>query len=292
MRPTAALAGAVATAALCSGCGLTWIPYDVTPTPMPPPVVAAEPTPSVTPTPEVEAYSGELGKKAKCVTLKATWLEFFEAKGLVGGAVTYPRGAMVKANGDWWAVAVATQVNPNSVGKTSSNVAPFAYFVSTEPTDEDGYDRAFTRPVSTEEGGEALDMARTCLAKVPTPKPTPPPGSPATYTGKLARGAKCTAVSPAMLGRLQEVGQVGGAITYPRGEMVRANGKWWTVAVATQVNPNSAGLSADDVPATAVFVTNAPSYKASSKARIVYFPLNPTKRDTSAAKALKCLAAG
>ncbi len=135
-------------------------------------------------------------------------------------------------------------------------------------------------------------MARKCLGKVPTPKPTPPPGSPATYTGKLARGAKCAAVPAAMLGRLQDVGQVGGAITYSRGQMVRANGKWWTVAVATQVNPNSAGLSADNVPATAVFVTNAPSYKASSKARTVYFPLKPTKRDTAAARALKCLAAG
>lgn len=284
-------------AALCSGCGLSWIPYDETPPPVPPavrpePTPSATSTPSATPTPDADRYTGKLGKRAGCVTLTASWLDFFEDKGLVGGAVTYPRGAMVKANGDWWAVAVATQVNPNSDGRTSGNVEPFAYFISTRPSHEDDFDRTVTRPVSSEEGGQALKKARTCLAKVPMPKPTPPPGSPATYTGKLAKGATCTSVPAAMLARLQDVGQVGGAITYPRGQMVRANGKWWTVAVATQVNPNSAGLSADNVPATAVFVTNDPSYKASSKARIVYFPLNPTKRDTAAAKALKCLSAG
>jgi hypothetical protein len=35
-----------------------------------------------------------------------------------------------------------------------------------------------------------------------------------------------------LLSRLEELGKVGGAITYSRGQMVRANKSWWTVAVA------------------------------------------------------------
>ncbi len=74
--------------------------------------------------------------------------------------------------------------------------------------------------------------------------------------------------------------------------MVRANRTWWTVAVATEVHPNNSGLTRDNVPATALFVTNDPSLRESSRARVVYFPLKPTKRDTAAARALKCLGAG
>lgn len=92
-----------------------------------------------------------------------------------------------------------------------------------------------------------------------------------------------------MLAHLRQVGQVGGAVTFPRGEMVRANRTWWTVAVATQVNANGSGLKPGDVPAVQYFVTNAPSYKKSSKARIVYFPLKPTKKDTASVKARGCL---
>lgn len=293
MRPVVGLAGAVAAAVLCSGCGLAWIPYDETPVPTPPPTTTRPaPTPTPTPTPDEDAYTGALAEDATCVRLDAQALAYFEDKGLVGGAITYPRGAMVKANADWWTVAVATQVNPNDMGLTAENADPFAYFISTMPARGDEFDRSTTRRLPPSWGGAALARAQECLAKVPTPKPTPPAWSPDTYTGKLAKGAKCTTVPDAMLHQLEAVGGVGAAVTYPRGQMVRANQKWWTVAVATQVHPNSAGLNRDNVPATALFVTNDPSYKASSKARIVYFPLKPAKRDTAAAKALACLGAG
>lgn len=289
MRPLVRLAGAALAAVLCSGCGLAWIPYDETPPPSPRPT-ARRTEPAPTPTPDPDAYTGKVAAGARCVTLDQETLAFFEDKALVGGAITYPRGAMVRSNADWWTVAVATQVNPNNSGLTAADVKPFAYFISTMPTVGDGFDLTMTRQVSTGSGGEALKRAQDCLAKVPTPKPTPPPGSPDTYTGKLAKGATCRPVPAGMLAHLEDVGRVGAAVTYPRGQMVRANGKWWTVAVATQVNPNSAGLNPDNVAKTALFVTNDPSYKASTKARIVYFPLNPAKRDTAAAKALKCLA--
>ena len=290
MRPLVGLAGAAVVAVLCSGCGLAWIPYDETPVPTPvPSTTRPEPTP--TPTPDDDAYTGALAPDAGCVRLDAAALAYFEDKGLVGGAITYPRGAMVKANADWWTVAVATQVNPNSDGRTTDNVDPFVFFISTRPAGDD-FDRATTRRLAEAGGGEALTRARECLAKVPTPRPTPSPGSPDTYTGKLAKGAKCTTVPAAMLDQLEAVGRVGGAVTYPRGRMVRANRTWWTVAVATEVHPNNSGLTRDNVPATALFVTNDPSYKESSNARIVYFPLQPTRRDTAAARALKCLGAG
>lgn len=293
MRPGVRLAGAVAAAVLCSGCGLAWIPYDETPLPTPPPsTTRPAPSPASTPTPDEDAYTGTLAADATCVRLDADTLAHFEDKGLVGGAITYPRGAMVKANADWWTVAVATRVHPNTIDLTAGNVDPFAYFISTMPARDDEYDRTTTLRLSPSWGGEALTMARKCLAKVPTPRPTPPPWSPDTYTGKLAKGAKCTTVPDSVLDQLEAVGGVGAAVTYPRGEMVRANRKWWTVAVATQVHPNSAGLTSANVPTTALFVTNDPSYKTSSKARIVYFPLKPAKRDTAAAKAQKCLGVG
>jgi len=83
---------------------------------------------------------------------------------------------------------------------------------------------------------------------------------------------------------------VGGAITYPKGQLVRANGKWWTVAVATQVHPNSDGYTS--APATELFVTNAPAYRARPSAKAVYFPIKERKRDLAAAKALGCLRSG
>jgi hypothetical protein len=69
--------------------------------------------------------------------------------------------------------------------------------------------------------------------------------------------------------------------------MVRANRQWWTVAVATQVNPNSEGLTADNVPAAAWFVTNIPSYAVGTKVALFSFPIKG--KDAASAKALACL---
>ncbi|MDQ7992821.1 MAG: hypothetical protein AAGC63_06875 [Propionicimonas sp.] len=301
MRTLARVVGTALAALLLVGCGLDWIPYsqdDPPPRPRPTPR-SPEPVPRpvpapATPTTQDGGYTGRVAKGAGCVTLDDDTLEFLEAKGAVGGAVTYPRGAMVRSSGDWWAIAIATQVNPNGEGRTRDNVPAVVYFVSNLPWRGDNeLDREVTFPVaSAPAGGKAMKKADDCLAKLPVPKPTPSPGSPETYSGKLAKGATCAPVPPGMLATLEEVGQVGGAVTYPRGAMVRANGRWWTVAVATQVNPNGAGLSEENVAATALFVTNDPSYKESSPDRIVYFPLKPATRDAAAAKALKCLGAG
>lgn len=295
MRTRVRLVGTVLATVLCSGCGLAWIPLvREDPPPAPPPTYQEPPptpTPPPAPTPEIEPYSGKVAKAAKCVTLDKAELSFFEQMGQVGGAITFPRGVRVRSNDEWWAVAIATQVHANSSGYTEDNVEPVAYFISTRPSMEEGGWEDVTQ-AGAGASSKAMEKAAACLKKLPVPKPTPPPGSPETYTGKRAKGAGCKAVPAAMLSKLEEVGQVGGAITYPRGQMVRANGKWWTVAVATQVNKNNAGLSPGDIPKTAMFVTNDPSYKASSDAKIVYFPLKPTKRDTAAARALKCVEAG
>jgi hypothetical protein len=52
-----------------------------------------------------------------------------------------------------------------------------------------------------------------------------------------------------------------GAIIYPRGRIVRANSKWRTVAVATEVHPNGQRYTKDNVEATTLFVTNQPPYQ-------------------------------
>ncbi|MEA4944267.1 MAG: hypothetical protein VB080_07500 [Propionicimonas sp.] len=297
MRRLAGLLGAVLAAVLLPGCSLAWMFEDPPPASPPPPLVTSPPpssseTPTPTPTQSTgKPYTGKLAKGATCVKLDADQLAEAERIGLVGAAITYPRGAMVKSTGGWWTVAVSTQVHQNSSGYTEDSVPAYAYFVTDSPTlglRDDPSDTSVLWALS-DDAGEAAAKARACVKQIPLPKPKLDPDDPAGYTGKLAKGATCKAVSGKLLDHLQQVGQVGGAITYPQGRMVRANGSWWTVVVATQVNPNGAGLTAENVPRQAYFVTNAPSKKASSTGKTVSFPLNPTKQDKAAAKAKRCL---
>lgn len=290
MRALGRAIGAAVTAVLMSGCQLAWIFEE----PVPPvPDVTLGPTepPSPPPTPEPDpyAYQGKPAKGAKCRTLKAEQLGQLEQIGGVGAAITYPRGSMVQANGDWWVAAVITDVHRNSEGHTRESVAKRHLFVVGAVSDE--WEQASGYRLSDGADDAAVRKAVGCADKLPVPKPKLDPTDPKTYTGKLAKGATCKAISAAMLSQLEQVGQVGGAVTFAGGQMVRANGYWWTVAVSTQVNPNSAGLNRENVPPTELFVTNAPSLKKSSKTKVVYFPLNPSKLDTAAAKALKCLGA-
>jgi len=282
--------GAVALAAvLLSGCGLANVWNE--PVSRPPSIVPASPT-SVEPVLDdrtLHPYDGTV-TSAKCVTASALDLDLLEQVGKVGEAVRYPVGARVRSNAGWWTVAVATRVTRNSDASTTKDVEPYAFFVTSYPTYSDDPDHEpFAWQLASASGDKAAARALACAKKLPIPAEKPEPGSPATYTGKLAPNATCTTVPAKLLAQLQEVGRVGGAITYPRGRMVRANGKWWTVAVATQVHQNGQGYTEDNVAKTALFVTNRPSHKASSKARIVSFPIKEKKADTAARKALACL---
>lgn len=289
MRTLGRVIGAAVVAALVSGCQLAWVFQEPAP---PLPEITLGPTESPTPTPSPEpdphAYRGRPAKGAKCSTLKAEQLAHLEQVGGVGGAITYSRGSMVESNDGWWAVAVITDVHPNSSGHTRESVARRHFFVTNAPPKQWDY-ASTTYPLDDAIDDAATRKAAGCADKLPVPRPTLEPGDPRTYTGKLARGATCKAVPDDLLAHLEQVGQVGGAITYPSGRMVRANGQWWTIAVATQVNPNGAGLNRDNVPPTALFVTNSPSHKKSSTAEVVSFPIKEAKKDTAAAKALKCL---
>lgn len=289
MFTPARVVGAALAVVLLSGCGLANVWNE--PVAREPAVTSASPA-SVEPVPDdrtLHPYDGTLAS-AKCVTVSASDLELLEATAMVGGAVQYPVGAMVKSNAAWWTVAVATRVTKNDGGYTSENVEPYAFFVTSYPTYPDALEHEpFVWQLASTSGDEAAARALACVKKLPIPPEKPEPGSPATYTGGLAPHATCTAVSAKLLARLEQVGRVGGAITYPRGRMVRANGKWWTVAVATQVHPNGEGYTRDNVARTALFVTNAPSYRASSTARIFSFPIKAKKTDTAARKALACL---
>ncbi len=292
MRALGRVIGAAVVAALVSGCQMAWIFSEPVP-PLPNvtlgPTEPPPPTPTPTPEPDPYAYRGELAKGAKCRTLKAEQLAQLEQIGGVGGAITYGRGSMVKSNDGWWVAAVITEVHNNSEGHTRESVAAHHVFVIGAESAEWEYASGYRLGGGVDDA--AVRKAVGCADKLPVPKPKLDPTDPKTYTGKLAKGATCKAVSAAMLSQLEQVGQVGGAITFAAGQLVRANGDWWTVAVATQVNPNSVGLNRENVPRTALFVTNAPSLKKSSKTKVVYFPLNPTKKDTAAARALKCLGA-
>ena len=269
-------------AVLVSGCSLDNIWNDGPARPVS--TVAVQDPASSTPTPseeeeEVDTYTGALAKGATCTRASKALLDELEDVGGVGAAVTYPHGVYVKSDNGWWTVAVATAVHANNSGYTRDNVPATAYFavVADDPRDAVESDRVVPGDSA------AARKALACLKKLPPVLPDPKPTSPAdSYNGRPAAGATCRAVPAKLLARLQEVGQVGGAITYARGQMVRANRKWWTVAVATQVNPNSQGYTRANVPAVAYFVTNQPS--ASS---VFSFPIKG--KDKASAKATGCL---
>ena len=287
-------AATAALALLLTGCALESVWNDVPQRPRPATVAPPSAAPA-TPEPderERHPYSGRLGDGAKCVTAGTVLLGHLQDVGNVGGAITYPRGALVKANANWWTVAVATRVNANSDGVGKDDVEPYGFFVTNAPnySIDDFEDEEFFWEIDPGEHDRAAEKALSCLKRLPVPKEKPAPGSPETYTGKVARGASCRAASTALLGRLEQVGRVGGAITYPRGQLVKANARWWTVAVATRVHPNSAGYTSANVPPAELFVTDAPSSRSGSKA--VYFPIKQRRGDQAAAKALGCLRTG
>ena len=234
-------------------------------------------------------YDGTVAS-GTCTKMPKAQLALLEDVGMVGGAVQYPVAAMVRSNGPWWTVAAATRVTKNDGGYANSNVEPYQVFVTSYPTYVDDSDHEpFAWSIEPTSDDAAAAKALECVRKLPVPPEPPEPGSPATYTGRLAPHARCTAASATLLRKLEQVGRVGGAITYSRGQLVRANLRWWTVSVATQVHPNSQGYTRDNVEPTALFVTNAPSYKASTKARIVFFPITAKSAGAAGKKALGCL---
>jgi len=289
MLTPARLVGTALLAVLISGCSLDsiWNDGPVRPVSMAP--ATAQPTATATETapaqePEEDTYTGGLASTATCARASKILLNELEDTAGVGAAITYPQGMVVKSVHGWWTVAVATAVHANSDGYTRETVPAVAYFAATGSHPADGVDVSRKASAGTASAKKAL----ACLKKLPPVKPDPKPASPAdSYNGKPATGAACQKVSATLLARLQEVGQVGGAITYPRGQMVRANKKWWTVAVATDVHANSQGYTRANVPEVAYFVTSAPSF-GKGKSGAYSFPIRG--KDRAAAKALSCLA--
>ncbi len=285
------LAAALLSTLLLSGCAFDSLWNDVPAGRGPLASSAPGGSPSSTPAAQQDErgahpYTGALATGATCTRVDAELLDELETAGNVGGAITYPVGAMVKANAKWWAIAVATAVDPYSDGYSRESVPRYEVFVSNSPSydlDELGPD-LFTWKLGATAGDPAATKAIACAKRLPVPKPQAPPPPWASYTGKVARSARCIPLSDAQLRHFQDVGQVGGAITYPRGFRVKANLKWWTVAVATQVNPNSQGYTTDNVPATELFVSNAPTSSSG-----LSFPVKERKSDAAARKALACL---
>ena len=284
MLTPARILGVVVATSLLSGCGLRWMWSDVA---APPPVMTPAAT---TPTPDYRTqhpYTGELAASTKCVTASKPVMSDLVYVGNVGGAVRYTQGVAVRSNGEWWTVAVQTAVDPQG-GVEPASVEKYLYFATNVPTHrpDDWEAEDISWPVPGESASARKALA--CLKKLPAAKDpfAKPPSPDATYTGKPAAHARCTAVPAKLLGSLQEAGQVGGAITYPRGQMVQANKRWWTVALATQVHANGQGYTTANVPAVAYFVTNAPSLGSSKSGRYT-FPIKG--KDKASAKALACL---
>ena len=287
MLTRARLVATTLIAVLLSGCSLDSIWNDG---PVRPPrTVTVQETATATGTPSLEeteedTYTGALASGATCAKASKILLDELEGTAGAGAAITYPHGVVVKSAHGWWTVAVATAVHANGGGFTRDNVAAVDYFAAAADTPSNGASTSRKAPGGTASAKRAL----ACLKKLPPVKPDPEPTTPAdTYSGKRAAGATCREVPRKLLARLQEVGQVGGAITYRRGQMVRANRKWWTVAVATEVHPNREGLTSANVPAAGFFATNVPSLAAGAKTGTYSFPIKGT--DKAAEKALACL---
>lgn len=288
---------AAGVAAILSGCAEPGVfrdwtelaPSTAPSSPKAPATVSAAPSVTVpaspTPDPERERYPylGTLLDDT-CVPATRGQLNELETLAATPGVVSYTRGALVRADDPWWTVAVATQVNDNDQGVTRDDVDLVLWFVTNRPSLAEGHTLSMWS-LNPDPDDAAADRAITCLSRVPTPPPDPPEGSRASYTGQLAPGATCVAVTPEMLKHLEAVGRVGGAITYPRGQMVRANKNWWTVAVATEVHPNKLGHTRANVPEVAYFITDAPSKETGG----AFFALDSVEQDTAAAAARQCL---
>lgn len=283
MRAPVRLLGAALAAVLLSGCNIANVWNEVPATqpsfsPAPEPPEVTEPDDRV-----LHPYQGTLGSNATC--RRATKAQLSEW-GQIGGMGTYLAGSLVRSNSPWWTAAVVTRM----VKDNGQTVERYEYFVTSWPTYGETFaHEPFVWRMTDVSGDKAAARALACVKKLPLPKKKLAPNDPDTYNGTLARGATCKALSSSLLDRMQQVGQVGGAITYARGQMVRANRKWWTIAVATQVNANGEGYTRDNVPATALFVTNAPSYRSASNPAIVSFPIHAKKSDAAARRALACL---
>ncbi len=253
------------------------------------PPASATPTPvgSESPTPDPERvrypYDGSIGDET-CVAASRDQLNELEEVAGLAGIASFTHGALVKANEPWWTVAVAPRLNPDNPDAANRDIGMTLWFVTNRPSLAEGH-AVSTWPLEPDPDDDAADRALACLSRVPSPPPDPPEDSPASYTGRVALGATCVAVLPEMLAHLEGVGRVGGAITYSRGQMVPANKKWWTVAVATEVHPNKLGHTRENVPEVVYFATNAPSKGSGA----VYFALDTIEQDTAAAAARQCL---
>jgi hypothetical protein len=279
--------------AMLSGCVRPWMleEWQPSPTPSEPsqsPTVVPTPsetpaTPTADPVRELYPYDGSL-RDDTCVPATRDLLDELEGIAALGEGISFSHGALVQANEPWWTVAVATRVSADAPDAASKDLDRALWFVTNGPSAEYG-DVLSTWPLNPDPDDDAADRALSCLSRVPSPPPEASEDSPESYTGRLAPGATCADVPPEMLGHLERVGRVGGAITYPRGQMVQANKKWWTVAVATQVHPNKLGHTRDNVPRVVFFATNAPSKDSGG----VYFVLDSNEQDTAAAAAKRCL---
>ena len=282
----------LALVAALTGCTQAWMQEPVVPpapsvTPTPSQSATTEPTPEPTPTADPirdrYPYDGSVVDDT-CVAATRGELDDLEELAGWGEAVSFSHAALVRSNHPWWTVAVGTRVARGNPDVSRNDVPMVLWFVTNAPTLTAG-DPVSTWPFDPDPDDDAADRALTCLSRIPEPPPEPPEDSRASYTGRLARDATCTVVSPEMLKHLQAVGRVGGAITYSRGQMVQANKKWWTVAVVTEVHPNSLGYTRENVPPVAYFITNAPSKESGG----TYFVLNPEISDTAAPAARQCL---
>ena len=282
MRTPVRVLGAALAAVLLTGCNFANV-WNEVPATQPSFSPAPEPSSEEPDDRVLHPYTGELGRNTTCRTATKSELSDW---GQIGGMGTYLAGARVRSNAPWWTAAVVTRITKDN----GATVDRYEYFVTSWPTYGETFEHEpFVWRMTDVTGDRAATRALACAKKLPLPERKLAANDPDTYTGRLAGGASCRAVPPALLDRIEQVGQVGGAITYPRGRMVRANGKWWTVAVATEVHANSEGYTSDNVPATALFVTNAPSYTSAKNPSIVSFPIHAKKSDAAARKALACL---
>lgn len=127
-----------------------------------------------------------------------------------------------------------------------------------------------------------------------TPAPSAGPQTPTAdpvrdrypYDGSVSDDG-CVAATQDLLDELEGVAALGEAVSFSHGALVRANHPWWTVAVATRVDPSSPDVTRKDVDLTLWFVTNGPSSGAGDA--VSTWLLNPDPDDDAADRALTCL---
>lgn len=142
-----------------------------------------------------------------------------------------------------------------------------------------------TAPISTSEPGITSEAAPTVEAV--STESAPPSASPAATKPPRPK-MTCKKAPKSVLRDAEALANIGGAVRYVEGQMVRAGGEWWAVAVRIWVDPYSDG-NGRKTGSIELVITNSPSDPERLRGGTYYFDDEAPYGREAGQKAEACL---